>query len=136
MNSTTHATHVTGKRTAHNVTTLLTTNTTKVMRYRSISIREDVYRVLRDLARLRKTSISDVITQLLNEHETITEIKEAIKQCLEGLSKQTTTQPTSKHETTKKPEEITEPPLIGFEDNPWVQIIRARVVGNEDREGR
>ena len=105
-----------------------------------MSIREDVYRRLEGFALMRGLSMSDAIAELLNEHQSLAEIRELLRQCLDNLGRQTTTlmgsQSIDTHKPASKPEEIAEPSLIGFEDNPWVQIIRARVVGNEDSEGR
>ena len=111
-----------------------------VVRYRSVSIREDVYRRLEGFALMRGLSMCDAIAELINEHQSLAEIKELLRQCLNNLGKQTTaqvvTQPTNPHEDVKEAKETAETPLVGFEDNPWVQIIRAKVVGNENREGR
>ncbi|WP_054849009.1 hypothetical protein [Vulcanisaeta sp. JCM 14467] len=111
------------------------------MRYRSVSIREDVYRRLEGFASMRGLSMSDAIAELLSEHQSLSEIKELLRQCLDKLGKQTTTtltsqQPINTHGSARESGETTEAPLIGFEDNPWVQIIRARVVGGEGGEGR
>ena len=117
------------------------------VRFRSVSVREGVYEVLTRLAEERGASISDVIAELINcclgnavdLNKRLGEVEELLKQCLESRQ-QTTARPSSQsvniHETASKPEETTESPLIGFEDNPWVQIIRAKVIGNEDGEGR
>ena len=113
-----------------------------------MSVREGVYEVLTRLAEERGVSISDVIADLINRclgnaidlNKHLSEVKEMLRQCLNKLGKQQTTtqlnpQLINIHEAAKKPKEVIESPLIGFEDNPWVQIIRARVVSNEDREG-
>ena len=118
------------------------------VRFRSVSVREGVYEVLARLADARGASISDVVADLINcclnnavdLNTRLGEVEELLRQCLNNLGRQTTTQlnpqPLNTHGTASKPTETTEPPSIGFEDNPWVQIIRARVVGGEGREGR
>ena len=108
-----------------------------------MSVREGVYEVLTRLAEVRGGSISDVIAELinccLNRAVEKSEVEELLRQCLDKLDRQKTTQlnqqPVNTHETVSKLEETTGSPLIGFEDNPWVQIIRARVVGGESEEG-
>ena len=119
------------------------------VRFRSVSVREGIYEVLARLAEERGGSISDVIAELINcclnntvdlsKH--LNEVKELLRQCIDKLDRQPTTtqmimQSTNTHETVSKPEEAAESPLIGFEDNPWVQIIRARVSSDESGEGR
>ena len=113
------------------------------VRFRSVSVREGVYEVLARLAEERGGSISDVIADLinccLNRAVEMSKVEELLKQCLENRQ-QTTARPSSQsvntHETASKSEEVAESLLIGFENNPWVQIIRARVSGDESREGR
>ena len=110
------------------------------VRYRAISVREDVYELLVRLSSVNNMSMSDLIRELLTAYLAMGEVREMLRQCLNNLGRQTTTQvvtqPTNTHETVKGTAEPTETPLVGFEDNPWVQIIRAKVVGNEDSEGR
>mgnify|MGYP001773438078 CR=1 FL=1 len=119
------------------------------VRFRSVSVREGVYEVLARLAEERGVSISDVIAELINCYlgnaidlsKHLSEVKELLRQCLDNLGRQQTTtqlvaQPTNTHEVVGKPGKTAESPLIGFEDNPWVQIIRSKVMGDEDREGR
>ena len=119
------------------------------VRFRSISVREGVYEVLARLAEERGASISDVIADLINcclgnaidLNKRLGEVEELLRQCLNNLGGQQTTmltspQPDNTHESARESRETAESPLVGFEDNPWVQIIRAKVVGNEGGEGR
>ena len=101
-----------------------------------MSIREDVYRRLEGFALMRGLSMSDAIAELLSEHQSLAEIKELLRQCLDNLGRQTTTlaspQLVNTHEIAS---EATESRLISFEGNPWVQIIRAKVTSDESEEG-
>ena len=109
-----------------------------------MSVREGVYEVLVRLAEDRGASISDVIAELinccLNRAMDLSEVEELLRRCIDNLGGQLTTQVSPQLVNTRKVsnkfEEVDEGSLVGFEDNPWVQIIRARVVGGEGGEGR
>ena len=110
------------------------------MRYRAVSVREDVYELLVRLSSVSNMSMSDLIRELVIAYLAMGEVREMLRRCLDNLGKQQTTtqlnpQPVNTHETAKESGEVAESPLIGFEDNPWVQIIRAKVMGDENREG-
>ena len=101
---------------------------------------EDVYELLVRLSGVSNMSMSDLIRELVIAYLAMGEVREMLRQCLNNLSKQQTTtqvvtQPTNTHEDVKEAKEAAETPSVGFEDNPWVQIIRAKVVGDENREG-
>ena len=107
-----------------------------------MSVREGVYEVLARLADARGVSISDVIADLINcclgnavdLNKRLSEVEELLRQCLESrqqITTQPSLQPINTHETASKSEGAVESPLIGFENNPWVHIIRAKVSGDK-----
>lgn len=104
------------------------------MRFRSVRVREDVYEVLARLSEINGTSINELIRQLLTAYLAINEIKEMLRQCLGRLSIGTGLNAVSTEPIKDSIREVNEP-LIEFEGNPWVRIIRARVVNGEGREG-
>ena len=53
-----------------------------------MTVREDVYRRLEGFASMRGLSMSDAIAELLSEHQSLSEIRELLKQCLDRLGKQ------------------------------------------------
>ena len=105
-----------------------------------MSVREDVYGVLTRLAEERGVSVSDVVADLINcclgnavsLSRELSEIRDLLRQCLDRLGRQQITtqlnpQPVSTADRTGESAKS----LPGLEGNPWVQIIRARVGGNE-----
>jgi hypothetical protein len=107
--------------------------------YRTVKVREDVYQRLARLADSSGRSMSDLIEDLLNNYEGgvgngvvegLNEIKAILRECLDRLgvrqsvenkpveaeSKQTEVRLGSKDEVDE----------FGFEDNPWIQILRVR----------
>lgn len=98
------------------------------MRYRAVSVREDVYELLVRLSIVGNMSMSDLIRQLVTAYLAMSEIKEMLRRCLNQLG-------TSESKVDVGSKAATTEPLIEFEGNPWVRIIRARVVNGEGREG-
>ena len=98
---------------------------------------EDVYRRLSRLAAERNKTINDLIEDLLNNYEgkvssnsvleTLSEVKAMLRDCLSRLgvreSKPIETKPS---QTGAVPIEPKGEVIGGFEDNPWVQILRVR----------
>ncbi|WP_054854255.1 ribbon-helix-helix protein, CopG family [Vulcanisaeta distributa] len=111
------------------------------MRFRCISVREDVYEALRRLSEVSNATMSDLIRQLLTTYMAMNEIRELLKQCMsQSIANANLNNEVAKTESIKDSikeahEELINDSLIGIEDNPWVQIIRSRVIGSEDREG-
>jgi len=107
---------------------------------RLVSVSEDVYRRLSRLAVERNKTISDLIEELLDSYEgrvgvsliveELGEVKAMLRDCLDRLgvrqsvenkpveaeSKQTEARLGSKDEVDG----------FGFEDNPWIQILRVK----------
>ncbi|ADY01225.1 hypothetical protein VMUT_1018 [Vulcanisaeta moutnovskia 768-28] len=101
------------------------------MRFRVVRVREDVYELLRALADSRGVSVGEVIRQLINAYLAMSEVKEMLRQCLSRANTEVV-----KDSIREKSVELGSESSISLEDNPWVQIIRARVVRNEGGEGR
>jgi predicted CopG family antitoxin len=107
---------------------------------RTITVSEDVYRRLSRLAVERNKTINDIIEELLNNYEGgvgggsivegLNEVKAMLRDCLNRLGVR---QPAE-----NKPIEINQPTKTvpagpknetgdsAFEDNPWIQILRAK----------
>jgi Ribbon-helix-helix protein, copG family. len=110
---------------------------------RLVSVSEDVYRRLSKLAVERNKTINDIIEELLNNYEgkvssnsvleTLSEVKDMLRDCLSrlGVRRSAENKPVE-----TKPEANSGPEaggVGGFEDNPWVQILRVRYGSQSDR---
>ncbi|WP_054853926.1 ribbon-helix-helix protein, CopG family [Vulcanisaeta distributa] len=110
------------------------------MRFRCISVREDVYEALRRLSEVSNATMSDLIRQLLTAYLAINEIREMLRQCLsQSIANANASLGTAKTESIRNsikeaPKELISDSLISIEDNPWVQIIRSKsvVINSED----
>jgi len=114
-----------------------------MVRYRTVSIREDVYQRLNRLATERGKSMSDLIEELLNNHEggvdsgvveRLGRIEAMLRECLDKLGVRETkpieTKPSQAEAVPAVPKgEVGVDSLFG--DNPWVQILRVRY-GSQD----
>jgi predicted CopG family antitoxin len=114
-----------------------------MVRYRTVSVREDVYQRLNRLATERGKSMSDLIEELLNNHEggvdsgvveRLGRIEAMLRDCLERLgvreAKPIETKPSQAEAVSVEPSnEVGGDSLFG--DNPWVQILRVRY-GSQD----
>ena len=100
---------------------------------------EGVYRRLSRLAVERNKTINDLIEELLDNHEgkassgvvgELGEIKAMLRDCLDRLgARETKPIETKSSQTEPVPTETkNEVGEFGFEDNPWVQILRAKYV--------
>ncbi|GAB6947813.1 hypothetical protein JCM16161A_22940 [Vulcanisaeta sp. JCM 16161] len=113
------------------------------MRFRTISVREDVYEALRRLSEVNNVTISDLIKQLVTSYTAMSEIKEMLRQCLgktginaNNLSISGVVNTESIRDSIREnPKELINESLINLEDNPWVKIIRSRAGIDEGREG-
>jgi predicted CopG family antitoxin len=108
-----------------------------MVRYRSVSIREDVYQRLNRLATERGKSMSDLIEELLNDHEggvssgvveRLGRIEAMLRDCLDKLGVRELRRVVEAGNAETTP---TEPKgEVGgdslFSDNPWIQILRVR----------
>jgi len=111
-----------------------------MVRYRTVSIREDVYQRLSRLAIERNKSMSDLIEELLNCHEgdvggdsiveSLNEVKTMLRDCLDRLGVRQLAENKPVEAGSRQAEarlgSKDEVGGFGFEDNPWVQILRAR----------
>jgi len=105
-----------------------------VVGYRTVKVREDVYQRLARLADSSGKSMSDLIEELLNCHEggvsgnsvvgELGEVKAMLRECLDRLgARETRPVEAGQAEAGLEPKgEV----ISGFEDNPWVQILRAK----------
>jgi predicted CopG family antitoxin len=106
---------------------------------RTITVSEDVYRRLSRLAVERNKTMSDLIEELLNNYESgvsgnsvvgeLSEVKAMLRECLSKLG---VGQPAENKPIESKPgraEAVPKNEVVGFEDNPWVQILRAKSRG-------
>jgi len=103
-------------------------------------VSEDVYRRLSRLAAERNKTINDLIEELLNNHEggvssgvvgELGEIKAMLRECLDRLSAGGP-RTVGAVPVEAKPEAnsgLEAEGVGGFEDNPWVQILRAKSRG-------
>jgi predicted CopG family antitoxin len=120
-----------------------------------VSVSEDVYRRLSRLAVERNKSMNDLIEELLDNYEgkvssnsvleTLSEVKAMLRDCLDRLgvrrsaeNKPVETKPSraGAAPVEPKPEANSGPEaegVGGFEDNPWVQILRVRYGSQSDR---
>jgi predicted CopG family antitoxin len=106
-----------------------------VVRYRTVSIRDDVYQRLNRLAVERGKSLSDLIDELIINYVSginsnsvvneLSEIKAMLRDCLDRLGVRETKTIEAKQLTEPMPTEA-KSEVGGFEDNPWVQILRVR----------
>jgi predicted CopG family antitoxin len=108
-----------------------------VVRYRTVSIRDDVYQRLNRLAVERGKSLSDLIDELIINYVSginsnsvvneLSEIKAMLRECLDRLgAREARPIETGQAEARLEPKgEV----IGGFEDNPWVQILRAKSGG-------
>jgi predicted CopG family antitoxin len=107
-----------------------------VVGYRTVKVREDVYQRLAGLADSSGKSMSDLIEELLNNYEgkassgvvgELGEIKAMLRECLDRLGVRETkpieTRPGQAETGAGSRGEVGG---FGFEDNPWVQILRAK----------
>jgi predicted DNA-binding protein len=102
---------------------------------RVISVSEDVYRRLSRLAVERNKTINDIIEELLNNYEDkassgdvverLDRIETMLRDCLDRLGVRETKPIETKQPTEPMPTEA-KSEVGGFEDNPWVQILRVR----------
>jgi predicted CopG family antitoxin len=102
---------------------------------RTISVGEDVYWRLSRLAIERNLTLSDLIRELLGNYErgvcrdsmieALDDVRAMLRECLSklGVGQSAESKP-EQTETVPKSEVVS-----GFEDNPWVQILRARSRG-------
>ncbi len=109
--------------------------------YRTVKVREDVYQRLARLADSSGKSMSDLIEDLLNNYlggvgnnsvvNELSEVKAMLKECLNrlGIKQLAETKPVGAVPIEPKPETNSgskAESVSGFEDNPWVQILRVR----------
>jgi predicted CopG family antitoxin len=108
--------------------------------YRTVKVREDVYQRLARLADSSGKSMSDLIEELLNNYEgkassgvvrELGEIKAMLRECLDRLGAGGP-RTVGAVPVEAKPEAnsgLEAEGVGGFEDNPWVQILRAKSRG-------
>jgi predicted CopG family antitoxin len=101
---------------------------------RLISVREDVYVRLNRLAVRRNKTMNDLIEELLDNYEgkvgndvveRLGRIEAMLRDCLSKLGVDARQPAETKPEQT---ETVPKNEVVGFEDNPWVQILRAKYV--------
>jgi predicted CopG family antitoxin len=103
---------------------------------RLISVREDVYVRLNRLAVKRNKTMNDLIEELLDNYEgkvgndvveRLGRIEAMLRDCLSklGVEQPAESKPESVQTETVPKSEV----VSGFEDNPWVQILRAKSRG-------
>jgi predicted CopG family antitoxin len=109
---------------------------------RTISVGEDVYWRLSRLAIERNLTLSDLIRELLDNYErgvcrdsmieVLDDVRAMLRECLSKLGVDAR-QPAKSKPIESKPEQTEAMPksevVSGFEDNPWVQILRAKSRG-------
>ncbi|PLC64013.1 hypothetical protein B7L68_05650 [Thermoproteus sp. CP80] len=102
---------------------------------RTVSVGEDVYWRLSRLAIERNLTLSDLIRELLDYYErgvcrdsmieVLDDVRAMLRDCLSKLGVEQSAE--------AKPEQTEAMPksevVSGFEDNPWVQILRAKSRG-------
>jgi predicted CopG family antitoxin len=101
---------------------------------RTVSVGEDVYWRLSRLAIERNLTLSDLIRELLDYYErgcrdsmieVLDDVRAMLRECLSKLGvEQPAESKPEQTETVPKSEVVS-----GFEDNPWVQILRAKSRG-------
>jgi predicted CopG family antitoxin len=107
-----------------------------VVRHRTITVSEDVYRRLSRLAAERNKSMNDIIEELLDNHESgvgngvverLDRIESMLRDCLSRLGVREA-KPIEINQPTKTvpAEPKNETGDSAFEDNPWIQILRAK----------
>jgi predicted transcriptional regulator len=108
-----------------------------VVRHRTITVSEDVYRRLSKLAAERNKSMNDIIEELLDNHEDgvgngvverLDRIESMLRDCLGRLGVRETKPIETKQPTETVPVEPSNETSVDslFGDNPWVQILRVR----------
>jgi len=112
-----------------------------MVRYRNISIREDVYQRLNRLATERGKSMSDLIEDLLSNHEggvdsgvveRLGRIETMLRDCLDRLGVRQSVENKPVEAESKQTEAVPTESRgeVGgdslFSDNPWIQILRVR----------
>ncbi|MGC9178803.1 MAG: hypothetical protein ACP5GZ_01190 [Vulcanisaeta sp.] len=60
------------------------------MRFRSISVRKDVYDLLRLLSEVSNMSVSDLIKELITAYQALNEVRDLLRQCLGVINVLTT----------------------------------------------
>jgi predicted CopG family antitoxin len=102
---------------------------------RTITVSEDVYRRLSRLAVKRNKTINDLIEELLDNYEgkaggvveRLDRIEAMLRDCLDKLGvRETKTIEAKPSQVGTVPIEPKNEVVGGFEDNPWVQILRVR----------
>jgi Ribbon-helix-helix protein, copG family. len=109
---------------------------------RLISVSEDVYRRLSRLAVERNLTLSDLIRELLDNYErgvcrdsmieVLDDVRAMLRECLSKLGVDVKQLAKSKPIESKPEQTETVPKsevVNGFEDNPWVQILRTKSRG-------
>jgi Ribbon-helix-helix protein, copG family. len=116
-----------------------------MVRYRTVSIREDVYQRLNRLATERGKSMSDLIEDLLKNHEggvdsgvveRLGRIEAILRDCLDrlGVRQLAENKPVGAESMQTEAVPVEPSNEAGdslFGDNPWVQILRVRY-GSQD----
>jgi len=111
-----------------------------MVRYRTVSIREDVYQRLNRLAAERNKSMNDIIEELLDNHEggvdsgvveRLGRIEAMLRDCLDRLGVRQSVENKPVGAESMKTEAVPIEPKNEagdslFGDNPWVQILRVR----------
>ena len=96
---------------------------------------EDVYRRLSRLAAERNKSMNDIIKELLDNYEDrggngvverLDRIESMLRDCLDKLGVRETKPIETKPSQAKAVPAEAKSEVGGFEDNPWVQILRVR----------
>ena len=109
---------------------------------RLVSVSEDVHRRLSRLAVERNKTINDLIEELLDNYESkvgvssiveeLGEVKAMLRECLDRLGvRETKPIEAESRQTEARLEPKDEVDGFGFEDNPWIQILRVRY-GSQD----
>jgi predicted CopG family antitoxin len=104
---------------------------------RTISVGEDVYWRLSRLAIERNLTLSDLIRELLDYYErgvcrdsmieVLDDVRAMLRECLSKLGVE---QPAESKPESVQTEAVPKSEVVsGFEDNPWVQILRAKSRG-------
>ena len=105
---------------------------------RLISVREDVYVRLNRLAVERNKTMNDLIEELLDNYEgrvgndvveRLGRIEAMLRDCLSKLGVDVRQPAKSKPESVQAEAVPKNEVVSGFEDNPWVQILRAKSRG-------
>jgi predicted CopG family antitoxin len=103
---------------------------------RTITVSEDVYRRLSRLAAGRNKTINDIIEELLNNYEDkassgdvverLDRIESMLRDCLDRLGVRQSVENKPVGAESMQTETVPKSEVVGFEDNPWVQILRVR----------